>query len=798
MVDSPFLAGGGEMGRHIRSHDWLVTPLGHPVQWPASLRTVVRIMLTTNHPMFIFWGAEHRCLYNDAYSASLGAEKHPGILGQRGEDAWPEIWPVISPQIRQVLTGGGATWHENQLVPIVRNGTLEPVYWTYSFSPIDDEHATNGVGGVLVVTTETTTQVQSGQQLQQTEARWRSLFTQAPGFMALLTGPDHRFEFANPRYSELVGITDLVGRTVLDAMPEVKEQGFIAQLDEVYRTGQPFSGRAAPLVLAGADQAKGRLRFVDFVFQPVIDEHGVVNGIFVEGSDVTERELATAALKESEARLDGVMAAAEIGVWAWQVADHRFEHDTNLARLYGRADDVALTEDTIVSGCHAEDRGVLRAAFVDALRTGSFNVREYRTVAPDGTTRWLAGRGRLHRADDGTPLTLNGLMIDISDLKSMEEVLKASDRKKDEFLAILAHELRNPLAPICNAARILATDPLGASELAWCRDVISRQVQHMAMLLDDLLDVARITENRLRLMPELVSIAALTTTAIEIAMPAITARGHTLHVVLPDEPVSLQVDPGRIAQVIANVLNNAARYTSEHGEITLSASRNGSDIEVTVRDTGIGIALEHRERIFEMFAQVDTVGERPHGGLGIGLALARGLVRLHGGHLRVFSDGLGSGSTFTVSLPALPQGVTTTAAARRAAPVIDMQRHRVLIADDNVDAAESLALLLQLHGYVTRVVHDGRQAVDAYLEFSPHIALIDLGMPELDGFEVAAQIRGMSVGSSLLLAAVTGWGQEEHMRQTQAAGFDMHFTKPVHIDELLEALATAVAGTTTA
>ena len=907
----PFLVGGGEMGHLIRARDWSATPLGDVTTWSVPLRTAVHLMLNTNHPVFLFWGPEHTCLYNDAYSRSLGSEMHPAILGTPGLEAWRAIWPVIGPQIAQVMTGGGATWHENQLIPIMRNGRLEPIYWTYSYSPISDDDAPNGIGGVLVLVTETTQQVTRAQGLERDGARWRSLFVQAPAFMCVLDGPDHRFQFANARYLELVQHRDVVGRTVAEALPEAHVQGFTALLDTVYRTGEPYTGTGMPIHLT-SDDGSARLHYLDFVYQPVRDDADRITGILSIGYDVTDRMRNAAALRESEsryrvlaerlpggavfvvdralryvtaageavtasgmspqdfigrslgevlapesvavqephyrralageafemehedhgryfltrgaplrdasgevtgvlaasydittrrvaedrlraatARLEGVMAAAEIGVWAWDVPRHALEQDRNLARLYSCAEGVALRPEDLYERVHPEDRAAVRAAFEQALVSGHFYLREYRVFTPERGIRWLAGRGKLLRDGQERPALLSGLVIDISDLKALEESLKASDRQKDEFLAILAHELRNPLAPIRNAARILASEPLRPDELDWCRGVIARQVQHMALLLDDLMDVSRITRNRLQLNRQRIVLSQVVHSAVEIAMPAITSRAHRLHLELPDESIAMEADAGRIAQVIANLLNNAAKYSDPGGDITVHAARVGAGVEVTVRDTGIGLALEDRERIFDMFAQVDGGGQRAQGGLGIGLALVKGLVELHGGAVRVESEGIGKGSAFSLVLPALAPEPDVppddpVLVLRDAGP-----RLRILIADDNVDAAESLAMLLRLHGHDTRVTHDGREAVDAYVAFRPHIALLDLGMPELSGYEVATRIRQLPEGGRVVLAALTGWGQEENKRRTRDAGFDMHFTKPVDVEELIAAVSAA-------
>ena len=291
------------MGALIRAHYLQRTCLGPPDGWPTPLRTALRLLLNSGHPMYIWWGPQLLCFYNDAYRPSIGTDRHPASLGRPGREVWAEIWPVIGPQIDQVISGRGATWNTNHLIPITRHGRVEEVYWTYSYNPIDDETSPTGVGGVLVICAETTEQVLAERATRAAEARWRELFDQAPGFMCVLSGPQHRFEYFNARYADIVGGRDIRGRAVIEALPEVAAQGFIELLDGVYRSGDTHVANAAPILLPEGATAGGmRLRYLDFVYQPIRDRDGQVTGIFVEGADVTERVLAIQALAESESR----------------------------------------------------------------------------------------------------------------------------------------------------------------------------------------------------------------------------------------------------------------------------------------------------------------------------------------------------------------------------------------------------------------------------------------------------------------------------------------------------------------
>ena len=398
--------------------------------------------------------------------------------------------------------------------------------------------------------------------------------------------------------------------------------------------------------------------------------------------------------------------------------------------------------------------------------------------------------------DSGAPIldrsggTIGVVLVfrDASRERAAEHALLEADRRKDEFLATLAHELRNPLAPIRQASRVARAPAATESQVRWAHEVIERQVHNMARLLDDLLDVSRITRGMMEIRKELIELQAVMDAAIEIARPAIEARNHALSVECQLR-TKVYADPLRLAQVIANLLTNAAKYTEPHGQIRLTAQCDGGELILRVSDTGIGIAAEMLPRIFEMFVQVKSVLDKSEGGLGIGLALARGLTELHGGSLEAQSAGLGSGSTFTLKLP-LPQ--TATALPSDGASDAVVQRgpaRRLLLADDNVDSAESLAMLLRLQGHEVEVVHDGVEAWRRLQELRPHFALLDIGMPKINGYEVARRTRAEPWGTSIKLIALTGWGQERDRREAIEAGFDQHLVKPVDTEVLLKRLS---------
>jgi signal transduction histidine kinase/CheY-like chemotaxis protein len=383
----------------------------------------------------------------------------------------------------------------------------------------------------------------------------------------------------------------------------------------------------------------------------------------------------------------------------------------------------------------------------------------------------------------------SALLREREKLSVLADALQSADRRKDEFLAMLAHELRNPLAPIKNSLVILKAKSLPDAQASWAREVVDRQVDHMSRLLDDLLDVSRITRNKLELRREHISLGEVIDIAVETSRPLIERAGHELSIELPPEPVFLHADPLRLAQVFANLLNNAAKYTARGGRIRIEARHDRETVVVSVQDNGIGITTSQLPHIFEMFMQSASSEHQTHGGLGIGLSLVRGLVEMHGGSVAAHSAGAHCGSEFVVRLPVARQSVAgPRASATGAAPDTAL---RIVVADDNRDAAETLAMMLNVFGHEVHIAHDGLQAVALAQSVRPDAMLLDIGMPNLNGYEAAERIRGEPWGRSITLIALTGWGQDKDRRRAAEAGFDHHLVKPADPGVLQKLLSAA-------
>jgi signal transduction histidine kinase len=440
------------------------------------------------------------------------------------------------------------------------------------------------------------------------------------------------------------------------------------------------------------------------------------------------------------------------------------------------------------------------------LAQANERLAEANTTLQVEKTRELETLNRvLQRANQELESANRSLQTEVAERARVELALKEADRHKDEFLAMLAHELRNPLAPIHNAVQLMHRQSFTDPQLTWSRDVIGRQLAHLTRLVDDLLDVSRITRGKINLSKEVIELETLMTRTVETVQPLIEDRGHKLSVEVPKGMLAVLGDPTRLVQALGNVLGNAAKYTERGGHITLAAAESGAELVIRVRDNGIGIPAELMPMIFNLFTQLDRTSGPPQSGLGIGLALVQRLVEMHGGSVSARSDGLGKGSEFSIRLPLFIRETSDSGQPLQQLSALEQSmmnaegpartQRRILVADDNNDALESLATLLQLSGHEVYTAANGAMALESAEQHRPEVALLDIGMPKMDGYEVARRIRAQPWGQGITLVALTGWGQDSDRRRSQEAGFDSHLVKPLDLDKLTELLAALpVAG----
>jgi PAS domain S-box-containing protein len=926
------LNASGDLHTLLSEVDWPCSPLGEPAAWPGPLRTVLELMLNSNAAMFLVWGAQRTFLYNEAYLPVLGA-KHPQALARPMEESWGEVWDVVGPLLARTFDGESLHFTRHPFT-IVRNGGLEQAWFDFSYTPVYLDKGM--VGGALCVLTEVTQQVRAERALRQQADQLKQLFENAPGFMAVLEGPEHRFELANKTYRQLIGGRDPIGKSLRAVLPELESQGFFELLDKVYASAEPYIGRRVPVLLQRVADAPLEERWVDFVYQPMFDPEGRVRGIFVQGADVTDhvesekrcQEAAEMAARERD-RLNTLLetiptgiliadasgklvggnpamdsiwgagypmaeSAGDYAIYKGWWADGAERHGQPLAihewpmsralrgedgiravvdiepfdapgvrrtvlitaapirdaagrvegALVAQIDiseqvraEAALRESEIkfraianaiphlVWSClpggthdffndrwyeytglppgpadterwpeivHLDDRARAGQLWQQALASGKPYEIEYRLrYHPTGEYRWCLTRAVPVHGPDGRLIRWLGTVTDVHEQRLTADELRRAAAKKDEFLAMLAHELRNPLAPIKAAADLLKLAGGDNRRLGQAAGIIDRQVRHMTELVDDLLDVSRVTRGLVELDRQPIDMKTVVSSAVEQVKPLVEARTHALHVHAGAAHASVYGDHTRLVQVLVNLLGNAAKYTPHGGRIDVDVQVEQDMVRVAVADNGSGIEASLLPCVFDIFTQGVRTPDRSQGGLGIGLALVKSLVALHGGQVRAHSDGPGRGSVFEVMLPllagassapgelALAQSVAGAAAGKR-----------ILVVDDNVDAATTLGELLSALGHEVMVRFDGKSALADGPAFAPEVLVLDIGLPDIDGYELARRLRSEPATAGAHYLALTGYGQAHDRTLARAAGFDHHFVKPVDIAALQAMLDT--------
>jgi PAS domain S-box-containing protein len=631
--------------------------------------------------------------------------------------------------------------------------------------------------------------------LRESEARYRSIVEATPECVKVVA-PDGTLLQMNAAGLRMIGAqteAQALGACVYDVIAPEDRARFRAFNEEVCR------GRNGQLAfeIVGAD---GTRRSMETSAVALRAEGGGFLQLAVT-RDVSERVAAERALAQSRARLEYAVRLSGVGFWYCDLPFAELIWDERVKGHFFLPPDARVTIETFYARIHPDDRDRTRQAIDMAIAGHGHYDDVYRTVDPaDGASRWIRALGGAARDPDGTPRRFDGVTVDITAQKEEEarlaqvaeahaqlsERLRDQDRRKDEFLATLAHELRNPLAPISTGLELLRQQPAQAHRIAAMMD---RQLGHLVRMVDDLLDISRITLGKVNLVRARVDLRAVLDSALETARPLIEAGGHELALRLPDGPLPLDGDPTRLSQMFSNLVNNAAKYTPSGGRISIEAAIRGGTLEVRVTDTGVGIPGDMLPRVFDMFTQIGRTIERAQGGLGIGLTLVRRLAEMHGGEVLAASPGVGQGSTFTVRLPLAAAGAAA-APPQRELPGGGAGL-KILVVDDNVDAAEMLAMLLEAGGNQTRLAHTGLAALAAASELEPDLVFLDIGLPEMNGYEVATRLRADPRLRDCVLVALTGWGSDDDRRQAHAAGFDRHLVKPIDGDKLHDVLSAA-------
>jgi PAS domain S-box-containing protein len=820
-----FLAGGDTMGAAMRARDWAATPLGTPAHWPQPLKTAVGIMLNSKFPMFLAWGPELTFLYNDGYIDVLGA-KHPA-LGRRFEDIWAEIWPDVGPLVDRALAGEATYW-ENLPLLMERKGYSEQTWFTFSYSPLRDEDGR--VRGMFCACVETTATVLAERRRTSEAEHLRQLFDNAPGFVAVLRGPDHVFDLANADYMQLVGHRDIIGKSVREAIPEIAGQGFVKLLDEVYRTGQPFTGVSVKVALRqeGGDAIERRL--LDFVYQPLFDDEGAVTGIFCEGYDVTARHTAEQKLRESEERFRLIADSAPVPMWVTKLDRKRGFVNRAYADFLGVPYDEALDFDWR-SRIHVEDvDGVVAESLAGEATLKPFTL-EGRYLRGDGEWRWLRSESQPRWGPDGEHEGFIGVAFDITDSKRAEAALRevndtlerrvaertadlsaalerlqaeVADRERAEealrqaqkmeavgqLTGGIAHDFNNLLTPILGGLELIATR-IDDARLKRVAEAALESSRRGAKLTGQLLAFSRI--QRLAMKP--VDVNAVIANMRQILKHTI-GTAIDIRTDLAEQAGYAICDENQLENAVLNLAINARDAMDGGGVLTISTrcvdEPGGPDLEggpfvcVTVADDGCGMPPDVLARAVEPFYSTKPLGK----GTGLGLAQVYGIAQQSGGTMRIESEE-GKGTSVHILLP------RAKAAAMDAEPAAQAEQPqaarapsaRILVVDDDDDVRGFLEDALDELGHEVSGCDCGEAAIAEVVRRCPDLLLLDFAMPGMNGAEVAREVR--SLCPDLPIVFVTGYAETEQLEAVLGPDVQV-LRKPFGVDDLIAAIAANV------
>lgn len=670
-----------------------------------------------------------------------------------------------------------------------------PRWWDVTVSPVVEP---NGEVTRILSTSRDITEARfANEKVRVSEERFRSLVAATAAIVWNASGAG-RFNVEQSGWTEFTG----------QLFESMKDFGWLDAVhpDDRERTAALWNDGIASGAMYEIEhrlrRRDGQFRHMSVRAVPIKAEDDTITEWVGVHADIHDFKTAQTIHKDTEERVRLATESAKLGLWVWYPdTDHVVWENTRPFEIFGVTPtrSPVSAREFLTDFIHPDYIAEFGHAIARTIETGTHFNFECQISRPDGKLRWVEFFGNRQESIGGEPLRLIGTVADITASKDREEELRClaanlseADRRKTEFLATLAHELRNPLAPIRHGLQLMRTHGEDVETFNQVRDMMDRQVNQMVHLVDDLLDIARITNGKVELRKEYAIVGDLVRMAVETSSPLINASAHHLNLDVPEDPIHVFVDSGRISQVLSNLLNNAAKYTPSGGTICVKVTREANEVAISVTDNGVGVEPESIDAIFGLFRQVGLDFERSQGGLGIGLSLVRQLVELHGGTASATSGGIGTGSTFTIRL-GLIDDAPEPAVGTSPSNVDEAKRLKILVADDNEDAAHILAMLLQISGHVTEVVHNGQAAINLAREFQPDVAFLDIGMPGMNGYEVAKALRHIPSLAGLTLFALTGWGGEQDRALSREAGFDRHLIKPVDMKRIDSLLAEVTA-----
>jgi signal transduction histidine kinase len=813
---SALFGASNEMAELVRTHDWSSTPLGPIERWPRSLVSYVSLILELPTPAIIFWGEQQTQIYNDGYAVIMGP-RHPRYFGATYGECWPETYPLIYPWMRDVLDRGEVVRVENTHIPLTRYGFEEEAYFTFTFNALRDDDGR--IAGIYQPVTEVTDAVLA-------QRRSETLRSMSP-----LTASGDPLEHArvalaastnDVRFAVIFEWTgeqlELVAR-----IGDQSERDFSAVARRVSDAGRPARDGDVYLVPLRAGQDGMRRGVVVFGISPRLHFDDRYRAFFDAAGSQIAGVLASRHSRREAKRHAEVLAELDT---ASKAAAQRERQRLHAALMNAPGPFCMLTGEALVieflnDACMRvwdRDERIIGKGLLDALPELRDQVfpQLLLGVLHSGDSVQQQGVLAQIRASDGIrdvyfdfsyePLRdetgqVSSVLVFAVDVthqvvarRAVEHALdeaRRANQAKDEFLAMLGHEMRNPMAPIVTALDMMKLR--GDRDVTREREVIERQAKQLVRLVDDLLDISRITRGAFELTRSRLSLAHVVSRAVETTAPLFKTKGHSLFVTVADELV-VDADPDRLHQVFSNLLTNAAKFTPAGGRIEITGRQDDRGAVVCVRDNGAGIAPDVLGRVFDMFVQARQDIDRSQGGLGLGLSIVRAIVERHDGVVTARSEGRGRGSEFEVRLPLVNELPDVARTGTDARIKIADSAGRILIVDDNVDAASLLADAVEALGHRACVVHDGPAALEIADQFRPDVALLDIGLPVMDGYEVARQLRSHEATAPIHLVAITGYGQENDREESRRAGFDAHMVKPVDIAQLAATIEGLIVG----
>lgn len=799
----------------VRSRDWSLHPLGMSGEWPSSLKMALNMIFQSEHPMFLFWGPDHFCFYNDAYLPSFGTGRHPNAMGQKAKDCWPEIWDVIGPQIQLVMSGAGATWHENQLLPIIRNGALEDVYWTYSYSPFFNE--VGEIAATLVVCMETTKTVRAVQELERArsyidieQTKFRTIFEDSSTSMAVLKGENFVYEIANKSYLELFNNRDLIGRPFLEALPELIGQEFPERAQSVYKTGVPYVDVEAKAFLKRTSDGPLEERYFDQTYTRMHDVDGSPYGVFIHAREVTDRVRSKRELEESAERFRIAIETADMGTWDLDPQTQVVNWSDRTNELFGVDRKETLPLEAALKRIHPDDVGRVGneiAAAIDPRGNGNYQI-EYRINHDNGETRWVSLRGKAFFED--TPRgritkKFTGTILDVTERRMAEVALREAKERaemanlaKSSFLANMSHEIRTPLGAIMGFVSLIRDEGVSPKMVAEYASVIERNSVQLMRIIDDILDLSKVEAGMMLIEHVDFSLIELLSDFSSLMGFRAREKGVLFEVKARTElPNIINSDPTRLRQILTNIVGNAIKFTDQ-GAVQLRICYNDDYLDIEVEDTGRGISEEQISNLFQPFSQGDVSTTRKYGGTGLGLVLTRRLCEGMGGDFNLKRSELGKGSIFLarlkVGLTKETQMVKALGFAsepiRNAGGPTLLQGLKVLLVEDSLDNQSLFSIYLGRAGAKLDIASDGSQGFEMAMGGEYDVVLMDVQMPVMDGITAVKKLRSAGYGKPVI--ALTAHAMKEERQRCLDAGYTEFLSKPIQRQDLIETLSKYV------